>query len=482
MAATFSNTSININGDNNTLASITSDINDTSIIQDMGNGLYEVYGDKVSFININAGATLTIGDANDFSVYEELRYIWHTNGVGRFYLKSGSFFYMYGNTKVIMNYGCTSAQYPEYIYFYSKIIHIEGNETYQPEIQGTRRFYIYPQLTNQSLIQGSEFTLKYMRIGNCQQNYMYFRFNFEVPETLVLDHITIINDFYTSVFYPFCFSYPLYYDDFIVPITNLTIENTKYIRMYVVYPYIKDSSIDVTTTTTTGYWYNYAVARNVNTNAGNSDIDYSLRTKKASKIGQYIDFYLENVDYQTNNSTSLYTYQGNTTLLNNFTTNKRLLTYGGATILFYNSDVAYNQNNIEDNFNSSIKKVYKLDLTITDTNDNPLDDVRIEIHSVNNEEFYNCFTGTLGKILSRFGIDYVFLSNEMKTPTLKIVSDDSNNTYHIVKISKDGYEGQTLNYVMSEDRTDTIKLSERPIYVDQNISGIISQKNITGKI
>lgn len=467
MAATFSGTTITITGSGNTLASITSDINNTAVIESMGGGVYNIYGVTVTQITVSDGGELIIGNPNDFSTYEELRFIWQANGSGSFTFQTGSTFKMYGNTKLIANYGSNNTtEYPGYTTFNGNV-HIEGNPTYYPELTGARRIVFNPFYTN---VATSEFYLKYVKLGNCHQNYIYLSFYIAIPNTLVLDNI-IITQSYPIILYGFSMSLnDNYANNYIVPITNLSIDPSSYnVLMSGVYPYLKDSSIDLTNNANDGYWTIVSNTRQVNNNIGSLGFDATSDIKKAVKIGQYIDRYLENVNYITDYGYSFYTYNNTMVLLNNVSANKNTLTYNGGCVMYYNSNSMWSgRTHYLDNYFSCVKLVYKLEPTVRDEYGNLLDDVLITIRSVNNEEMFRCSTDSNGKIAARFGLSAVFLANQLRysvARTLVYVSDNSNNTYHIVTYSKPGYELQTKNYVMNEDKIEDITMvaTSKPI-------------------
>jgi len=458
-------TTITISGTGNTLASVCSDIGDITVMQDMGGGIYEVYPLKARYFNIANGGTLTIGDVDDFSVSETLRFPFYANAYGRIYVYSGGRLEIYGDCQVIMNYSCTSAQYPDYSYFYGNI-HIEGDATYKPIFRGARRLYIQPMSTTEALWLAQELTLKYCKIGECHRNYVYLNLYYGTPPTFEIDHLVLLNDLYTAVLYCLVGTVdPSLQIDW-PAITNISVEDTNAaVTLYYTYPYIKDSTISVTRA---AYWYN-AQKGMPGVNSGYLTYDFirdSRNVELFRKVGQGINTLLENVTYNSVYSYTFYTYNGGVLLLKGCTGNKRCLTYTGGTTLCYDSDYFYSGSSpVLDNYGSTIRKVYELDITVEDMDGNPLADANVNIKQKDSYEEYHCWTDANGKLISKFDLQAVYLANRVKrtsSETEEYWSDDSNSSYHTITVSKAGYKSaDAFNLVMDQDRTQTVQL--RPL-------------------
>ena len=467
MAAVWNGTTtITIGGAGNTLASMYSDIGDDTVMSNPSAGLYIINGVKVRYINISALGELIVGNPLDFSEYEELRFQFSgTNYQNRFYVYEGGIFKQYGNTKVILNYGCTSAQYPHYCYFHGAV-HIEGDDTYQPIIKGPRRFYFYQYASNESYYENSELTLYKCKIGECWGNYIYMTAYGAWWKTFNVEDVTLINDLYTSsIQYGInCFTLGEVYD--FPAFKNMHLDNSVNVLQHLSYggtiSHIKDTTIVTTRPSYTFYmsgaqtfggWRNPSRTWHTTTESA-----------KIKKVGQWIDGMHDNVDIQTTYSYQYYIAAYCQFIAKNCpnTNDKNNLIYTGASMLCWNSDNIFNRLNI-DNYGSIAKKVFLLDLTTKNSHGSLLSDCTVNVSSLNGKEFFKCVTDENGKIISRFGIGGVLCANAARTTsaeTLEYWSDNSNASYHIISVLKEGYISETQNIVMNQDRSLEIILSD----------------------
>ena len=108
MTAIRNNSRLIVYGTGNTLASITSDINDTSVIEETSTGYYLIKHSFGATLRLYTDAELTIGDPTDFSVAETLAFENLSNARARFEVYAGSKFHVYGNSTLILATGSAS--------------------------------------------------------------------------------------------------------------------------------------------------------------------------------------------------------------------------------------------------------------------------------------------------------------------------------------------------------------------------------------
>ena len=142
MPAAKSGNHIYVTGSPNTLASITTDINDTAFIEKTGTSpdIYTVKGDVIRYLRIRDGGVLTIGNPEDYSVNETLGFENLALDRTRFYVDAGGELMMVGDT--VIDFGITGGFRPYYSYIYGKCS-VLGNDTYKPVLQNYRRLYFH---------------------------------------------------------------------------------------------------------------------------------------------------------------------------------------------------------------------------------------------------------------------------------------------------------------------------------------------------
>lgn len=454
---------ITVSGTGNTMASMLTDIGDNTWVEKVSSSP-DVYEIKCRYLTFAVGGELIIGDSGDFSFVEIVRHVFvGTNGYNRLYINVNGMLKMYGASEMILNYNCTSVQYPDYCYIYGNV-HLEGDDTYKPLLKGGRRFYFYANFTVESYYNSSEWTLYKCQIGECYANYIYFYIYAGLPKTFLIEDVTIVNDLYTIAQYPFYWVQyiPL---DTIPPIKNIKCGSeavvTYKVMNYGYGTYFKDCVWIATYGT-------YPITVNGSQRArGEYSPTYDWQLTEAQmesrKIGQWIDAFYENVDLQTTHTYQISAGADAQVIMKNCpnTNNKNNLIQTGANLLCWNSSNVWSRIVISDNYGSMAKNVFLLDLTIQDVDSNPLADCYIRIAQKDDKEFFLCRTGANGKIIALYGLGGVLCANAIKkttAETLEYWSDNSNSTYHIVTVLKEGYYSETFNVVMDQDRTQTVTL------------------------
>lgn len=466
---------INISGTGNTLASIASDIADTAWAELVGS----VLTIKCRYIYILPDAELTMGNVNDFSVSEELRHLFvGTVRYNRFYVYHGGKFIVYGNCTIDLGYGCTTAQYPDsaYMYGYWKM---EGNGTYNPKLIGARSIYygINYDYNFFSLERKANcgIDLYNCTVGGCFDNILNYlnQYPYEASQFRIENVLFTLGIYTTRTVYPMLSSGYGRKIFLPAPIKNISPEiSTAYFRFASNWSGLWFKDVDWT-----GVYNGYFIQQlGQITQASklftSNNEAYNDTILNSYKYGQPFDYCLDNCKFTSAYATYwCYNYFGATPLFKDCptpTSNKKALTYVGATAYCWNSDGIYSYTYL-DAYGSSVRKVYRLKLTVTDLSGNPLEGVQIKISQKDGYEEYKFETGTDGLILAPYNIQGALLTNKAKyvigannsDGTEVAWSDSSNSTYHTVTILKEGYKAETFNVVMDEDKEMTVQL--RPL-------------------
>ena len=488
MPATKSGPYINITGTGNTLATMYSDINDNTWVsrttEPDGSYTYTINSANVNYIILStATSVLTIGNPNDFSFKEKLKFTYSSSNRGYIQTVNGSHLKIYGNVELDM--GCISnSQYTGNNTFYGNLT-ILGNDTYKPFIYNTRRWVIYGYDTDATRIANSTLILENIIVGNGYFDLYIFYFSFQnfIHTTISIKNITLyINSAgltYNSLFVSGAYQNVLF--------DRLVFENLN------VYPGHEPKAImysqlfgTIKNTTWNSQINSYIfIDHTANTNSEIRKENRFLSTaekKILSSKKQEIDVVWDNVV----TSIPKHSYTGllyqKIMLFKNCTNSSNKPLYGGycATALCWNSDTYYTAGiSFGSDDGITIRKVFLLDLTIKDETGNPIEGCYIKVQDKNGHEEYNLETNSNGKLYSYYNIGGVLLSNRLKTLTGEtIVSDSSNSTYHTVNIYKPGFKPFSFNVVMDRDRAVDVVL--KPIGQIQKLRGTVRQYNLSG--
>lgn len=488
MPATKSGTYINITGTGNTLATMHSDINDNTWIERTteidGSYTYNVKTAVVNYINLATDAVLTIGNPNDYSFKEKLKFIFSSNNSGYFNTLVGSHFKVYGNVEI--DFGSLSqSQYVSVQIFYGNI-EIYGNVTYKPYLYNSRQLRLYAIDTDLTRISQSYIRINNAQFGNCFYDTPIFGI---FPMTHIWNEFEFKNVQFKMTTTAITYNYLYNTNDYSIPTDKLIFENISIdanSKQYALLSpagnnvYLKNTVWD---STFNNYSFQVGWSNNWELHNNNLSLNEDLR-KKLKYSAQRFDMVLDNVTFNTGvHPYYSFVYRSRLLLKNCVAQDlKKILCGYGGIISLWNSDSLYS--NVFAAYYGRYCKVFKLDLTIKDEQGNPIEDCNISINDKNEKEEYNCRTNFLGKIYSMYNIDGILLSNRIKEPAPNtaesIISDTSNNTYHIVSIYKPGFKPQTFNVVMDQDRA--IEIIMKPIGQIQKLRGTVRQFKLQGKV
>ena len=453
-----------------TLAQLVTDINDTAWVEDMGSGVYRIKCPVARTIYIYPNVTLEIGEDETLEIYNTVT----SNAAYCLFLSypstlaglpNGTLKMLAGSTLDGLTVDSTANTYGVNFYLGGET-DIQGTAVKRITISHTRNITIVPQGSGyySTRVFDGDIIFNYVDFDYPFANTYLFLFSVHQREaTILLKDIRLFNSGAVTA--------PILMQG-VSHLKNLVINNIG----------IGDSPA---TGTTRWLWMmGYTGGKIINQvfEANKWYAGYSIQpsvnmimpvyfptlsgayTKK--KYGQmYMIF-----DTMTMNDQgyAFYGYLQNdaTIVLKDCTFNATLRTwllYTDAKIIWWNSSVAlpFNVSNAGDNAGAYLV-VFGLYLTITDMNDNPIENATVIIKQKDDRETFIFFTDVNGQLIDLYDYHVCLCTNRFKNMSVdEYWSDASNSTYHTVTVLKEGYKSETFNVVMDQDRTQTVQL--RPL-------------------
>ena len=466
MSATKSGNHIVVTGSGNTLASITSDIGDTSFIEKTSTSpdIYTMKGNVARYLYINNGGILTIGDPDDYSKNETLAFDQSVTQLNRLYVNAGGHLKMYGDT--VLNFTSHATNRAYYSYLYGAIT-VQGNDTYKPIWQNYRRLYFYEGQNNDTY-SNDIWAFDNMIFGGADAANEYCLYFNSIGK--------VRNHSFTNITWDktaggrsnqmYCLYSPYGMNGF----ENITFNNLNFANVgnYPIYMNNANSQeYSSCTFGTTTSWKVYVLG--------------TYKSDPTQRQGSYgylsSEYYAQDFVYihdsvfdSTGTAGVIYVNQGGTLLLkdNEFqhTAGDSIqVTYQGTVMMWTGNTFTGGREVYDIDFAGCVQWVYGLDLTIEDKFGNPIEDVKVGITQSGGKESFLFRTNSDGKLINHFGINKALLTwkhqyGNNKTTNIELWSDASNSTYHQVNIFKLGYRPKTFNIVMSEDRSQTVVLRD----------------------
>jgi len=463
MSAAKSGNHIVVTGTGNTLASITSDIADTTFIEKTSTSpdVYTIKGDVARYLYINAGGELTIGDPEDYSVNETLAFDQSVTQLNRLYVQAGGALLMYGDTVIDFDTHATNLSY--YTYFRGKIV-IQGDDTYKPVLQNYNRFYFYESENNDTYTDDI-WTFDKMIFGSaCTTNYYAFYFQ---------GMGKVRNHSFTNITFDKSYGrgnamYPIYIPYGINGFENITFNNINFADVGNYPVYLNNASsqeFSYCTFGTTTSWKVYIIGTYKN---DSTQRYYSYNYLSTEAYAQ--DFvYIHNCTFDSTGTSGVINVSVGGTLLlkdNEFqhTAGDSIQVDYQGTVMMWTGNTFTGGREVYDlDYAGCVQWVHSLDLTIQDPEGNPVEDCKVGISQSEGKESFLFRTNSSGKLINHFGINKALLTwkhqyGNNKTTNAEYWSDDSNGTYHIIRIFKVGYRPYEVNYTMSDEVTQTITL------------------------
>ncbi len=463
MTAVKSGNHIYVSGSGNTLASITSDIADTTFIEKTGTSpdVYTVKGGVARYLRIRNGGTLTIGDSADYSKNETLAFSNNVANEIRFYVDAGGELLQYGDTTIDF---FTGTQRIYYVYLYGKVT-VLGNDTYKPVWQNYQRIYLYENQNNDTYT-NDVWHFEKMIIGSAAvANYFAFYF-YSLGK--VRNHIfkdILFDKTYGKglTMYAIRISYPFR------GMRNVTFENLDFnnVGNYPVYSTgggtfkLKGCTFGTTTS-----W------KMIIYGMGAADGKNTLRTygyDNEHDFGQQF-IYLEDCTFENlNNKNCMLVQYGPQVVCKDCTwehdaSDSIQAAYGGR-VLMWSGNTFTTREAYDVDYDGMILWVYDLTLTVEDKLGNALEDAVVLIEQSAGKEQFLFKTDSNGKLSNCHDIGCALLTwkyqyGNSKTTNMELWSDSTNSTYHKVTVFKEGYVPVEASYIMSAARSDTIILRE----------------------
>ena len=465
MTASKSGNHIVVTGTGNTLASITSDINDTSFIEKTGTApdVYTVKGNVDRYLYINNTGVLTIGDPEDFSKNETLQFDQSVASKNRLYINAGGHLKMYGDTTIDFSSHATNRAY--YTYLYGAVT-VQGNDTYKPVWQNYRRLYLYESQNNNTYT-GDVWTFDNMIFGSADliNEYCLYVQGMGKVRPHSFTNITWDKSYGRNLA-----MYPLYVPYGINGFEAVTFENINFANVGNYSVYLNNASSQefghcVFGTATSWKVYVVGCYRNDSTQRY-----YSYDYLSPEVYGQDFVWIHNSTFDSTGTAGVVYVHHGGTLLLSDcefqHTAGDSIqVQYQGTVMIWDNITFTGGREVYDLDYAGCIQRVHALDLTVQDKFGNPIEDAKVGITQSEGKESFLFRTNSSGKLINHFSINKALLTHQHqygnnKTTNAVYWSDASNSTYHKVTVFKIGYKPKTFNVVMSEDRAQTVTLRD----------------------
>ncbi len=467
MPAAKSGNNIYVTGSGNTLDSVTTDINDITFIEKVSNTppTFELKGTVARTLYVRPGGELTIGDPNDFSYQEVLRFAPTANDRAQFNVDSLGTLKMYGNTKIICS---TSATYYTSQSFRGKII-IQGNDTYRPVLEKVWRLYLAQVALSDADAAFNSKTWDKVNVenfwGTRNSGYLsFYTLHKVIPGTWSFTNMLI--DGYTAGgdWNGYGITATLNAGEVDkVTLDNIEIRNC----LYSVANFYNSGMF-----TNCHFHHNYYRAAQTTLNLAIQPRYYSDRfAQYLGDAGQGFLYFKDCVfDNNTQSSTTkyhIYMQAGYRMMFDGCTFDA--VTYCGniserALGFFRGTANTYSGNPNWSIYNgSTIFCVKDLDLTVVDKDGSPIENATITCEQNDKKEVLVFYTDNNGRPRTTYYLGGKILLTwreqlDVNGLSFSYWSDASNSTYHTITVNKDGYEPFETTLVMSEDRTITATL------------------------
>jgi len=466
MPAAKSGNHIYVTGSGNTLASITTDINDAAFIEKTGTSpdIYTLKGNVARYLYVRPGGELTIGDPEDYSMNETLAFDQSVTQLNRLYVNQGGHLKQYGNTVIDFVTHPTNRAYYSYIY---GAMTIQGDDTYKPIWQNYRRIYFYENQNNDTYKNDIWNFDKMIFAGADAAN--EYAIYFQGMGKVRAHNFTNITWDKTAGGRGNQM-YPLYVPYGINGFENIVFNNLNFVDVgsYPIYMNNAGSqeySNCIFGTGTSWKTYILGTYRNDPTQRY-----YSYDYLSPEVFGQDFVYIHDSVYDSTGTAGVVFVSQGGTLLLKDVefqhTAGDSIqVQYQGTVMLWTGVTFTGGREVYDLDYAGCVNRVFALDLTVQDKFGNPIEDAKVGITQKDGKESFLFRTNASGKLINHFNINKALLTNihqygNNKATNIEKWSDTSNGTYHIVNIFKLGYRPKTLNIVMDEDKSQTVVLRD----------------------
>ncbi|MBD3268460.1 hypothetical protein GF373_17470 [bacterium] len=472
MSAYKSGNNIVIDTEPITLSGVVDDIADTSYIEEVSSGVFEIKGNRYLMIQ-NAGE-LIIGNSSDYSVSETLQLSPTSNGGSRLYIYHNSTLSMYGNSE----FKGTTNSYYSYTYCYGKL-YVRGNDTYKPRFS---KIYNWRFLYTPSIEGSYEHDIWDIDKAVVADPFNISSYPFQLESNMlhmpVMSFKNIIFDMYEGAVageYGCNSCMYLRYDitgDFDkIVFDTCTFRHSLYgiFMYYGSIPYFKNCTFEENHT------YAFYSLGHPNTNNYQETIYTVAGNKIAGAEGQRFIF-CDNCTFDKNywdtavgSRRCVLAYNGSRILFRDcdfYYTDYRSIWNGngGLTYLWGDTNTFHDGGLAYYNYGGAVYHVQGLDLTVLDPSGNPVDDADVIIRQSQGKELLQFRTTTNGKVKTMYSLNQVIvLVHRIWTDTAgstEYWSDSSNNTYHEIVVSKPEYGKIIRNIVMDQDRSVTMRFCD----------------------
>ncbi len=474
MPAAKSGNNIYVTGSPNTLASITTDIGDTTFIEKTGTSpdIYTVKGNEIRHLRVRNGGVLTIGDPEDYSVNETLGFENLALDRTRFYIDEGGELMMVGNT--VIDFGIAGDFRPYYSHIWGKTS-VLGNDTYKPVWQNYRRIYIYETAWTSDTYSNDIWHFEKMIVGSSftANDYAFYfgvrsRLRAHTFKSIIFDKSYGRGNNFYAITVPFE----------TIGQNNLLFEDCNFedVGNYPIYCHGGRIHVKNCTFGTTAGWKLYFIRAQQLYSFTGAKYDFGYNDK--IPFGQSFSF-VEGCTFENEVNKNIFiAVQGANVLIKDcewqHDASDSIQVEYGSQVLFWTGNTFTGGRELYDlNYAGYIQRVFALNLLIQDSSETPIEGAIIYIAQSGGKEAFTFITGSDGRIHTCWDLKAAFLTHQHqygnnKSTNVEYWSDDSNSTYHDVWIFKDGYS-RNVKFVMDQDRAQTITLQPAPPNVRKSV-------------
>jgi len=461
MTAAKNSNHIQISGTGNTLASVTSDIADTTFIEKTGTSpdVYTVKGNVGRQFRIMNGGELTIGDPLDFTNDETLAFDPLANSRTTFYCYGNGQLYQYGATTI--DFSSNATYYPQYAYLYGGI-HVEGDGTNNPVWKNFRRMYLRNYDANNTYDKETYFYEMTIGSNYSANQYGFFVDFFRRVYSIHFENVT----FDISVGTKNVNTHFFYFTG-VFPSQKMVLKGLDFVDAGIPIQNVRGTPLlfeDCTFSETSGWNASFICNAHPDTCA----TYYSDGENDTDTYGQVYSM-MDNCDFENYaNKNGIHIQYGACVVFRDCdwqaTSNDSIQITGPASAWLWTGNVFSGGNETYDlNNGGYVNRVHGLDLTIEDPDGNGIDGAFVHIEQSEGKEKYLFKTDASGKLIAVHGHEVALLCHQHQygdneSTAVEYWSDSSNGTSHDVVITANGYHGKVANYVMDQERSDTIVL------------------------
>ena len=476
MPATKSGNHIYITGSGNTLQTVCDDIADVAWIERtgvLGAYVFTMKGSAAArYFRIRNGGTLTIGDPADYSFNEILQLTPTASNRDRFYVDTGGALLVYGNVQITIS----TNNFYIYCYWYGKN-YWRGNDTYRPKLTKVYRIYWYWNTATSSYLLTDIWDWEHV---DCEDAWsassgywFYFNDIRSCPDHIFKDVVfdakpgatTGQYRGYAAIYTAWnrgCTQHKILFED-------CTVKHF----MYGIMNYYGGVRLKNCLITENRYWGYYDYGHDYPVRYGHSK--HLEVTGVQGQVFEIVDGCTFTANYWSSGSTrDAYCGGGALPLYKDCTFNssyRNIHSDVKAVALIWTGNTFSGSQAIYSGSQGATLWVHALDLTVQDSNGNPVENASVHVRQKDGKEDWHFTTDSNGKPVTMEWLEgKIILVHKEQTSyagAMDYWSDASNSTYHDITVAKDGYAVYHTTTVMDQERTLTVQLDPSAAFLEE---------------